>query len=222
MRVFILKWGPNINGLVQESMNPLLMHWGNAFLALTPRYFNVNYFSGNDPATDLRGSGFLGLMQLLYLVTEPSLYGLAKDIYCLSLHETQVQCAHYINGLVQDCSNSIALAMELLQSCTKPLISCCHSCYWDRVLLVLQHIGRMVYPSIHCLMASPAWSRYFQMHFLRWKIFYFDSNFTEVCSPGPIDSKFTLVQVMATRHQSGDKPLSDPVLTQIWDVIWHY
>ena len=28
----------------------------------------------------------------------------------------------YINGLVQDCSNSSALAMELLQSCTNSLI----------------------------------------------------------------------------------------------------
>ena len=28
-----------------------------------------------------------------------------------------------IDGLVQDCSNSSALAMELLQSCTKPLIN---------------------------------------------------------------------------------------------------
>ena len=28
----------------------------------------------------------------------------------------------YIDGLVQDCSNSIALAMELLQSCMKPSI----------------------------------------------------------------------------------------------------
>ena len=27
---------------------------------------------------------------------------------------------HNIGGLVQDCSNSSALAMELLQSCTKP------------------------------------------------------------------------------------------------------
>ena len=27
-----------------------------------------------------------------------------------------------IDGLLQDCSNSIAKAMELLQSCTKPLI----------------------------------------------------------------------------------------------------
>ena len=31
--------------------------------------------------------------------------------------------AQYIDGLVQDCSNSSALAMELLQSCTKPSIS---------------------------------------------------------------------------------------------------
>ena len=29
----------------------------------------------------------------------------------------------YINGLVQDCSNSIANALELLQSCTKPSTS---------------------------------------------------------------------------------------------------
>ena len=28
----------------------------------------------------------------------------------------------YIDGLVQDCSNSSVLAMELLQSCTKPSI----------------------------------------------------------------------------------------------------
>ena len=29
----------------------------------------------------------------------------------------------HIDGLVEDCSNSIANALELLQSCTKPLIS---------------------------------------------------------------------------------------------------
>ena len=29
----------------------------------------------------------------------------------------------YINGLMQDCSNSSASAVELLQSCTKPSIS---------------------------------------------------------------------------------------------------
>ena len=31
----------------------------------------------------------------------------------------------YIDGLMQDCSNSSTLAMELLQSCTKPSIWCC-------------------------------------------------------------------------------------------------
>ena len=31
-----------------------------------------------------------------------------------------------LDGLVQDCSNSIALAVELMQSCTKPLIYFLH------------------------------------------------------------------------------------------------
>ena len=36
----------------------------------------------------------------------------------------------YIDGLVQDCSNSNALAIEMLQSCTKPMIylSLCCKC----------------------------------------------------------------------------------------------
>ena len=32
----------------------------------------------------------------------------------------------YIDGLGQHCSQSSVLAMELLQSCTKPLICCCY------------------------------------------------------------------------------------------------
>ena len=36
---------------------------------------------------------------------------------------------HHIDGLVQDCSNSSALAMELLQSCTKPSIWFDCDCY---------------------------------------------------------------------------------------------
>lgn len=46
--------------------------------------------SGHDPATDLRGAGFLSLLQLLYLVTEPKSQLLARDIYKLSLHDRQV------------------------------------------------------------------------------------------------------------------------------------
>ena len=32
--------------------------------------------------------------------------------------------AYQIDGLAQDCSNSSALAMELMQSCAKPLKWC--------------------------------------------------------------------------------------------------
>ena len=38
----------------------------------------------------------------------------------------------YIDGLVQDCSNSIADALELLQSCTKPSI--CISCIVNAIV----------------------------------------------------------------------------------------
>lgn len=46
-------------------------------------------FQGNDPATDLRGVGCLGILQPLYLVMTPELFPLAKDIYKLSLSENQ-------------------------------------------------------------------------------------------------------------------------------------
>lgn len=46
-------------------------------------------FQGCDPATDLRGVGFWGLMNLLYMVTCPQTLPLAKDIYRLSLNEIQ-------------------------------------------------------------------------------------------------------------------------------------
>ena len=45
---------------------------------------------GNDPSTDLRGVGFLGLVQPLYLVSASAkTLQLAKDIYHLSQNETQ-------------------------------------------------------------------------------------------------------------------------------------
>ena len=38
----------------------------------------------------------------------------------LATHWHKLISKHHVDGLVQDCSNSSALAMELLQSCTKP------------------------------------------------------------------------------------------------------
>lgn len=50
--------------------------------------------AGTDPATDLRGTGFLGLMHTLYFVMDPETLPLARDIYKLSQHPTQVSPGH--------------------------------------------------------------------------------------------------------------------------------
>ena len=49
-------------------------------------------------------------------------YNAARQQYqCLKI--ALINMILYIDGLAQDCSNSIANALELLQSCTKPSIS---------------------------------------------------------------------------------------------------
>uniref|UniRef100_A0A096LU79 ELMO domain containing 3 n=1 Tax=Poecilia formosa TaxID=48698 RepID=A0A096LU79_POEFO len=53
-----------------------------------PHWENIG-FQGSDPATDLRGTGFLGLMHTLYFVMDPETLPLARDIYKLSQHPTQ-------------------------------------------------------------------------------------------------------------------------------------
>ncbi|KAH9513261.1 ELMO domain-containing protein 3 [Bulinus truncatus] len=46
-------------------------------------------FQGQDPATDLRGSGMLALLHILSFLRDSSTKELARDIYKLSLHPTQ-------------------------------------------------------------------------------------------------------------------------------------
>ncbi|XP_075767071.1 ELMO domain-containing protein 3 isoform X2 [Pelodiscus sinensis] len=46
-------------------------------------------FQGLDPGTDLRGTGLLGLMQILYFVMDSRTLPLARDIFKLSQHELQ-------------------------------------------------------------------------------------------------------------------------------------
>ncbi|NXC49200.1 ELMD3 protein, partial [Penelope pileata] len=46
-------------------------------------------FQGVDPGTDLRGTGMLGLMQMLYFVMDSQTLPLALEIFRLSQHETQ-------------------------------------------------------------------------------------------------------------------------------------
>ncbi|XP_067376296.1 ELMO domain-containing protein 3 isoform X1 [Channa argus] len=59
-----------------------------------PHWENIGFqgffcTAGTDPSTDLRGTGFLGLMHTLYFVMDPETLPLAKDIYRLSQHATQ-------------------------------------------------------------------------------------------------------------------------------------
>ena len=44
-------------------------------------------------------------------------------------------CVYNIHGLAEDCRNSIANALELLQSCAKPLIHTSHTwLLWDFIV----------------------------------------------------------------------------------------
>ena len=62
----------------------------------------------------------------------------------------------------------------------------------------------------------PFCRRHLQPHFLEWKYYNFDSNFTEICSYVWVQTiiKSALVRVMAWRIPS-DKPPPQPTLTQI-------
>ena len=51
-----------------------------------------------------------------------SLYPVLQQSWSGDVLVSSYQSIHHIDGLVQDCSNSSALAMELLQSFTKPSI----------------------------------------------------------------------------------------------------
>ena len=78
------------------------------------------------PSITTNLSGFGCFMQ--DHIADPASYGIyIVDRRYRNSDESANQLAQvctiiHINGLVQDCSNSIANALELLQSCTKPSI----------------------------------------------------------------------------------------------------
>ena len=110
------------------------------------------------------------------------------------------------HGLVQDCSNSIANTLELLQSCTKPTKWCHYartglwirwnflsnvlasSCSWPSTGTALTTKKERIFSNHYSYSLISAWTkwppvlrRYFRMHFREWKVLYFDWNFTELC-----------------------------------------
>merc|ERR1719510_400101 len=81
----------NENPLHFQVLNTLYKQFTGSRLDC-PRYgshWEQIGFQGNDPATDLRGVGCLGLIHALYFVMTPELSLLAKDVYKISLSETQ-------------------------------------------------------------------------------------------------------------------------------------
>lgn len=60
---------------------------GSAILN-TPNVTHL-FSTGNDPSTDLRGCGMLGLLTLLHLVNSPATKSLAAKMYTLSRDEVQ-------------------------------------------------------------------------------------------------------------------------------------
>lgn len=56
-------------------------------------------FPGADPGTDLRGTGMLGLMQMLYFVMDSQMLPLALEIFRLSQHETQARPSSFARPL---------------------------------------------------------------------------------------------------------------------------
>ena len=91
--------------------------------------------------------------------------------------------ASHLDGLVQDFSNSSALAMESLQSCTKPS-----------------------YLHLEQLSFNSGW--HIQRHFLRREFLYFDSNFPAVYPEDSLNNTSSLVQVMAW-HQASAEPFPE-------------
>ena len=71
-------------------------------------------------------STLLQLMPLFRQVTNNYLRHVYQDLcrHMASMSQLIQAVDAYIDGLVQDCSISSALAMEILQSCTKSLICC--------------------------------------------------------------------------------------------------
>ncbi|NXL39740.1 ELMD3 protein, partial [Glaucidium brasilianum] len=76
-------------------------------------------FQGADPGTDLRGTGMLGLMQLLYFITDLQTLPLAQEIFKLSHHKTQAQTFSITLIFLQDfpfCIMSVNITHIVIQA----------------------------------------------------------------------------------------------------------
>ncbi|NWI34997.1 ELMD3 protein, partial [Sula dactylatra] len=81
-------------------------------------------FQGADPRTDLRGTGMLGLMQMLHFVMDSQRLPLAQEIFKLSQHETQAPAITLI--LLQNfpfCIMSVNITRIVIQALREERLS---------------------------------------------------------------------------------------------------
>ena len=97
--------------------------------------------------------------------------------------------------------------------------------FWSLKVFFLHVFSQKI--SIYLIHAKTKWSpfgrQHFQFHLLVWEVF--DINFTEIVSMCTINSKLWLVEIIAW-HQTGNKPLSEPIMALFTDgyiiyVSWH-
>ena len=92
------------------------------------------------------------------------------------LYGISVMLRDYIDGLVQDCSNAIANALELLQSCTKPSIF-----EWNTAVTpvyISKGVRAVIYQAVHIVhfVIMLLYSTHYQIpyiHFCKWKLSWF-------------------------------------------------
>ncbi|NXG39919.1 ELMD3 protein, partial [Dromaius novaehollandiae] len=83
-------------------------------------------FQGADPGTDLRGTGMLGLMQMLYFVMDSQTLPLAHKIFKLSQHETQARSAALTPVPLQNfpfCIMSVNITRLVIQALREERLS---------------------------------------------------------------------------------------------------
>ena len=79
----------------------------------------------------------------------------------LLISSNLIQVMHHIDGLVQDCSISSALAMELLQSCTKPsILGIFVSVFWNYEIWMFFSINHDFYVGSSFIYFTSCYSDY--------------------------------------------------------------
>ena len=105
-------------------------------------WFIAGLYKHGSILTSTGGKGWKHDPHLIHFHCHVTMNSDEMQIFSMVIFQLNIS---YIGGLVQDCSNSSALAMELLQSCTKPSIS----------FFTSAHIGSVCTFCVLCALIRP-------------------------------------------------------------------